>query len=181
MSRETKKIHGLMAEFESGNELVEAIRKMRRMGFTHMDAYSPAPIEGLVQELGHKPSKIPLLVLIAGICGGLGGYLFQLWVSSVAYPLNVGGRPFNSWPSFMPVAFEMTILCAALTAVISMFALNGLPQPYHPVFNVKQFVERGSVDRYFLCVESTDPKFDLSQIKGFLQELRPIGTYEVDQ
>jgi len=169
-----------MAEFDDPAAVVSATKRAYEAGYRQMDAYSPYPIEELHHALGVQGNRLPLIVLIGGIVGGLGGYLLEYWVSAVAYPINVGGRPLHSWPSFIPVAFETTILFAALAAVVGMIAANGLPMPYHPVFNVKRFRERGSQDGLFLCVEAEDPKFDAAKTRGLLQSLGARGVYDVD-
>jgi ActD protein len=165
-------VYGLMAEFEDPNQLVTAAHRAREAGYRRMDAYSPLPIEELHEALGFHGTKLPLIVLIGGLIGCLSGYLLQFWVSTMAYPLNVGGKPLNSWPAFIPVTFECTILGAALSAVFGMLALNGLPQPYHPVFNVARFA-LASRNRFFLCIEARDRKFDLAETRRFLETLEP--------
>ncbi len=172
-------IYGLMAEFEHSHELVEAARKAHHAGYRKMDAYSPVPIEELHDALHMHDERLPKLVMIGGILGGLGGYGLQYWVSMFAYPLNVGGRPLHSWPTMIPVTFETTILAAALTAVLGMLALNGLPQPFHPVFNVPRFA-LASRNRFFLCIEATDPKFNIDTTRTFLESLgaREVTTVE---
>jgi hypothetical protein len=165
-------LYGLMAEFSDPTELVAGARSAREAGYRVMDAYSPMPIEGLHDALGEGPSKLPLIVLIGGLVGGISGYTLEWWASTVAYPLNVGGRPLHSWPAFIPVTFECTILVAALAAVLGMLALNGLPEPYHPVFNVSRFA-LASRNRFFLCIEAADPKFDLDATRAFLETLTP--------
>jgi hypothetical protein len=165
-------IYGVMAEFDDPNSLVAAAHRARHEGYRRMDAYSPFPIEELHEALGTPPSRLPLVVLVGGIVGGLSGYALQYWTSVVAYPLNINGKPFHSWPAFIPITFECTILAAALFAVLGMLALNGLPQPYHPVFNVPRFA-LASRNRFFLCIESRDPKFDLEQTRRFLETLGP--------
>ena len=164
-----------MAEFESATALVVAANKTREAGFVDVDAYSPIPIEELHHAIGFKKTKLPLMVLIGGLLGGAGGFSLQYWVSAVAYPLNIGGKPLVSWPMFIPVTFECTILGAALTTVIGMFALNKLPMPYHPVFNVPRFA-MASRNRFFLCIETTDTQFDLERTRAFLDTL---GAHEV--
>jgi hypothetical protein len=163
-------IYGLMAEFEDARALVEAARRTYGEGYRTMDAYSPVPIEELHDAMHMHDERLPKMVLIGGILGGLGGYGLQYWVSTMAYPMNVGGRPLHSWPSFIPVTFETTILAAALTAVLGMLALNGLPQPFHPVFNVPRFA-LASRNRFFLCIEAKDPRFDVEKTRTFLQSL----------
>jgi hypothetical protein len=170
-------IYGMMAEFESATALVAAARRAREAGYRKMDAYSPFPIEELSEVLHHK-DHLPLLVLIGGVVGGASGFLFQYWASAIDYPINVGGRPMLSWPSFIPVTFEMTILVAAFVAVLGMLGLNGLPMPYHPVFNVPRF-EYASRNRFFLCIESSDPLFDKVATGQFLESLEPREVSEV--
>jgi hypothetical protein len=168
----TPAIYGLLAEFEGPTSLVSAAERTHHEGFRFVDAYSPYPIEELHEALGSHHTRLPLIVLIGGLVGCLGGYALQYWVSVLAYPINVGGKPLHSWPAFIPVTFECTILGAALSAVLGMLALNGLPQPYHPVFNVPRFA-LASRNRFFLCIESKDPKFDLEATRQFLETLNP--------
>jgi Alternative complex III, ActD subunit len=163
-------VYGLMAEFEDPNQLVAAAHLAREAGYRRMDAYSPLPIEELHEAIGLHDKKLPMIVLIGGLVGCLAGYLLQYWVSTMAYPINVGGKPLNSWPAFIPVTFECTILGAALSAVLGMLGLNGLPQPYHPVFNVARFA-LASRNRFFLCIEARDRKFDLAETRRFLETL----------
>lgn len=163
-------VYGLMAEFQDPHELVAAAHRAHAEGYRLMDAYSPLPIEELHEALGFPHTRLPLIVLVGGIIGGLSGYLLQWWASAVAYPINVGGKPFHSWPAFIPVTFECTILGAALSAVFGMLALNGLPQPYHPVFNVPRFT-LASRSGFFLCIEARDGQFDLSRTRDFLESL----------
>jgi len=165
-------IYGLLAEFDDPNSLVVATERAHREGYRRMDAYSPFPIEELHEALGGRPSRLPLIVLIGGLIGCAGGYALQYWVSTMAYPLNIGGRPFHSWPAFIPVTFECTILAAALTAVLAMLGLNGLPMPYHPVFSVPRFA-LATRNRFFLCIEARDAKFDLDGTRRFLESLSP--------
>ena len=162
----------MLAEFDDPTTLVAAAQRAYREGYRRMDAYSPFPIEELHEALGSQSTRLPLIVLIGGLVGCIGGYGLQYWVSAIAYPINVGGRPFHSWPAFIPVTFECTILVAALSAVLGMLALNGLPMPYHPVFNVPRFA-LASRNRFFLCIEAADPKFDLEDTRRFLETLNP--------
>jgi hypothetical protein len=172
-------LHGVMGEFSDPQDLVDAIEKVRAEGYTKIDAYTPFPIEEVWEAIGHHKSPVPLVVLIGGIIGGLSGFFLQYWVSAIEYPLNVGGRPFNSWPAFIPVTFECTILGAVLSAVAGVFIINGLPEPYHPVFNVPRFAF-ASRDRYFLCIEATDPKFDRDIAHQLLQEVRATEIADVE-
>jgi hypothetical protein len=169
-----------MAEFETAEQLLAATRRAHAEGYRRMDAYSPFPVTGLADALGQGGRTIiPTLVLLAGLLGGAAGFLFADYVSAYAYPLNVGSRPLHSWPAFIPVAFETTILGAALAAVFSMLILNRLPEPYHPVFNVARFAEFASRDRFFLCLEAVDPKFSLETARRFLESTGPAHVAEV--
>jgi hypothetical protein len=172
-------LYGLMAEFEHPEEVVAAARRAHGEGYRKMDAYTPFPIEELSEALGLRHTLLPWVVLCGGATGALAGFFMQYYLSVVEYPLNIGGRPLNSWPSFIPVTFEMTILFAALSAVLGMIVLNGLPKPYHPVFNVPRFA-LASRNRFFLCIESGDPKFDLERTRQFLLDLHPAGVSEVE-
>ncbi len=171
-------IYGLMAEFDSPTELVLAARHTYAEGYRKLDAYTPFPVEELSEAIGFHKTNVPLVVLVGGILGGLGGYLMQYWISAINYPLNVGGRPYHSWPAFIVVTFEMTILAAGLTAVLGMLGLNGLPQPYHPVFNVPSFA-LASRDRFFLLIEAADPKFDRAATQRFLESVNARVISEV--
>jgi hypothetical protein len=167
-------IHGLMAEFETPEAVLDATVRAWRAGYRDMDAYTPYTVEGLSKALGLRHSRVPSVVLIAGIIGGGVGFLMQFWTMSVDYPFNVGGRPTNSWPVWIPITFEVLVLVASLAAFFGMLFLNGLPRPNHPVFNEPRFA-RASQDRFFLCIEATDPRFDRGAIERFLAELHPVG------
>ena len=171
-------LYGLMAEFDHPTALVEAAEKARLAGYRQMDAYSPIPIEELGDALGLRPTRLPILVFLGGLVGCVSGFGLAYWTQAIAYPMNVGARPFNSWPQFIPVTFETTVLGAALTAFVGMWALNKLPQPYHPVFNVPEFA-RASTDRFFLCIEAGDPRFDRHGTRQFLEGMKPVGVSEV--
>jgi hypothetical protein len=173
-------IYGLMAEFDQPEALLEAARRTFDEGYRRMDAYSPFPVDGLAEAIGFHKTRLPLLVLIGGIVGCVGGFYLQYWAAVIDYPLNIGGRPLNSWPMFIPVTFEMTILVAGLFAVLGLLALNGLPMPYHPVFNVERF-QLATRNRFFLCIESADPKFDQEATRRFLESCGPRGVYEVER
>lgn len=172
-------IYGLMAEFADPASVVAAARSVHEAGYRKVDAYSPYPMEELTEALEMHHSKLPLLVLVGGVAGLVGGWSLEYWVSVIEYPLNIGGRPFHSWPSFIPPAYETTILFAALAAVFGMLALNGLPQPYHPVFNVPSFA-LASKDRFFIVIEATDPKYDHDETWSFLERQGARAVSEVD-
>jgi hypothetical protein len=169
----------LLAEFVEHDQLLEATRRAYAAGYRRMDAYSPFPIEGLAEALGREFTPVPLIALIGGMTGGLGGYFMQWYAMAKLYPLNVGGRPHNSWPNFIPITFELTVLVAALSAFVSMLILNRLPEPHHPIFNVPAF-RRASIDRFFLCIELEDPKFEHKATLEFLQNLTPRAVMEVE-
>jgi hypothetical protein len=171
-------IYGVLAEFDTPDALVAAVRQARDAGYRKMDAYTPFPVEELTEALELGRTWVPSIVLVGGILGALLGYSLQYYISVIDYPINIGGRPLHSWPSFIPVAFETTILGAALSAVLGMLALNGLPMPYHPVFNAPRFA-LASRNRFFLCIESRDPKFDREETQRFLENLDPRGVSEV--
>ena len=164
-------IFGLMAEFPDPTSLVLATRKTHEEGYRDMDAYSPFPIHELIDAFKAHDHRVQRNVLVGGILGMVAGFGLCYWVSTIAYPLNIGGRPFNSWPSFIPVTFELTILFASFAAVLSWILLSGLPMPYHPVFNVDRFASGGSRDRLFLVIEASDAKFDREKTRAFLQGL----------
>src|SRR5580693_10234703 len=172
-------MYGVLGEFETEHELIHATEKAREAGYRRMEAYAPFPVEGLSEALGLKRNKVPLLTLIGGLCGGLGGFFFQYWVNVYAYPLNIAGRPLNSWPAFIPVTFELTVLGASLSAVFGMLALNGLPQPYHPLFNIDRFVKHATTDKFYLCIEARDKKFNVDDAKRFFETVHATNVSEV--
>jgi len=171
-------LYGVMAEFTSAEALLAAARKARDAGYGHIEAYSPFPIDGLAEATGFRRNWVPPIVLGGGLIGGLGGYFMQWYSAVVSYPINVGGRPLHSWPSFIPATFELTVLGAALAAVFGMLALNGLPRLRHPVFDVPGF-DTATRNRFFLCLRADDPKFDEDAARRFLEALRPLAILEV--
>lgn len=162
--------YGILAEFADADELVEAAARLHELGYRSVECYTPLPVEGAADAIGFHRTRMPLVVLCGGIVGGLGGLALQYWTTVIAYPLNIGGRPLFSWPSFVPVVFEMTVLVAALSAVLGMLAMNGLPQPHHPLFAIPGF-ERATQDRFFLSIRAQDPLFDHQQTRQVLEQL----------
>jgi len=173
-------VYGVVAEFNDPTALVAAAERTRAAGYTRFEAYAPFPIEELAEAVGHPRTRLPLIVFLGGLLGGLTGYLMQFYTAVVTYPINIGGRPLHSWPMFIPVTFECTILGASLAAVFGMLARNGLPMPYHPLFNLPRFA-RASRDLFFLCIQARDPKFDLAEVTRFLRSLNPADVQEVQQ
>ena len=171
-------IYGLLAEYETVPGLVSAAEKAHQQGYRRMDTYSPFPIEPAAEAIGFHKNRVALVVLMGGLLGGLGGYSLEYWVSVLAYPINVGGKPWHAWPAFIPVTFECTVLGASIAAFIGMLAMNGLPMPYHPVFNAPNF-SAASKDKFFLCIEAADPQFDLAKTRQFLQQTGPRVVTEV--
>ena len=172
--------YGVMAEFASAERLLAAARKARDAGYARIEAYSPFPIEGLAEATGFRRDWVPAIVLGGGLVGGIGGYFMQWYSAVVSYAINSGGKPPHSWPEFIPVTFELTVLCAAIAGVVGMLALNGLPKLYHPLFNVREF-DLASRNRFFLCLRSRDEKFTPETARQFLRELKPLGIWDVPQ
>jgi Alternative complex III, ActD subunit len=166
----TQKTYAIMAEFDSPEQLLEATRGAYERGYRMMEAYTPFPVEGLAEALAFHHSRVPAFVFCGGVLGGLTGYFMQWYSAVIDYPINVGGRPLHSWPAFIPITFEMTVLGAALAAVVGMLALNGLPRPHHPVFNVPEFV-LASNNRFFLSIQARDPLFDPEETYRLLASL----------
>jgi hypothetical protein len=171
-------LFGLAAEFDSAESVLAAAERVHAAGYTRTDAFSPFPVEGLPEALGFERTAVPMIVGIGGLVGAAGGF-FMLWFANVVnYPWNIGGRPPNSWPAFIPITFELGVLFASLSAVIGMLALNGLPMPYHPMFNLPSF-DLASKDKFFIVIESADSKFDPEATRTFLQSLAPLAVMEV--
>ncbi len=173
-------VYGMLAEFETADALVAATRKAREAGYTRMDGYTPYPVPEVADELGFPQSEIGAIMFTGGLCGATFGFLMMSWASVVDYPLNIGGKPFWSWPMFIPISWELLVLTASLSGLFGLLSLCGLPQPYHPVFNVPQFV-RASRDRFFLCIEAVDPKFEKTGVRDFLNTLSPLSVEEVPE
>jgi hypothetical protein len=176
---EDRFLYGIVAEFEDAPHLVAAARRARAAGYRKIDGYSPLPVEGLSEALGQTDITVPLIMLGAGILGGLGGFALVYYCLKISYPMNIGGRPMYGWPFYMPITFEMTVLTSAIVGIAAMFGLNGLPQPYHPLFDVPHF-DRASSSAFFLCVEATDPKFDRVETLRFMESLGAVLVSEVE-
>jgi hypothetical protein len=172
-------LYGLLAEFDNPDALLDAARRAHEGGYTRLDAFTPFPVEGLAEAIGFRKTRVPVIVLIGGLIGCCGGFFLQYYPNVIGYALNIGGRPYNSWPSFIPITFELTILCAALSAVLGMMALNGLPTPYHPVFNVPRFA-LATRNRFFLCIKAGDPKFDQQKTREFLAGLKAREVCDIE-
>jgi hypothetical protein len=175
-----KPLYGLMAEFETPEKVLEAALRTHAAGYRRIDAFTPIPVEGLAEAVGFDWTSLPMVVFFGGLLGGSTGFGMCWYANVISFPLNVGGKPLNSWPAWIPITFELTILGAALTAVFGMLAMNGLPTPYHPVFNVSRFA-LASTDRFFLCIKARDKNFDLARTKAFLEELKPNGVFEIEE
>jgi hypothetical protein len=177
--RHAPPLYGVIAEFENPSDLVAAARKVYSLGYRRINGYSPYPIEELSEAIGFTHTSLPLIVFIGGLIGGIGGFLMQYYIEVIDYPINVGGKPYNSWPAFIPITFEMTVLVAAFSAVLGMLVLNKLPQPYHPVFNVPNFA-MATRDRFFLAVEANDPKFHHAEVIELLKSLNAVEVNDVE-
>ena len=177
--RHAPPLYGVIAEFESPSDLVAAARRVYSLGYRRINGYSPYPIEELSEAIGFTHTSLPLIVFIGGLVGGIGGFLMQYYIEVIDYPINVGGKPYNSWPAFIPITFEMTVLVAAFSAVLGMLVLNKLPQPYHPVFNLPNFA-MATRDRVFLAIEANDPKFHHAEVIELLKSLNALEVNDVE-
>lgn len=173
-----REMYGTLAEFNSSHTVVAAARQIWENGYRHVEAYAPCFVEGLAEAIGFKKTRVPLITLLGGIIGGVSGYFMMWYAAVISYPLNVGGRPLHSWPAFVPITFELTILIAAVSTGIGMLALNGLPQPYHPIFNSARFTQNNA-SYFYLCVKATDPHYDAQAIHLLLQNLGAQNIQEV--
>jgi hypothetical protein len=171
-------LYGIMAEFDDPESLLAAARRAYAEGYREMDAYAPMPVEGLADAIGFRSNWVQRVVFAGGLVGAVGGFMLCWWITVIAYPHNVGGRPLNSWPAYVPITFELMVLVACIAAVVGMLALNGLPQPYHPVFNIDEFA-RASCDKFFLCIEASDARFDPDRTRHFLEQLDPREVMDV--
>jgi hypothetical protein len=172
-------LYGLLAEFETVEDLLVAANRAREAGYRRMDAFTPLPVEGLAEAVGFEHTRLPLLVFIGGVIGCVSGFYLQYYGSVYSFSLNVGGKPLNSWPAFIPITFELTVLFAAIFCVFGLLALNGLPTPFHPVFNVPSFA-LASRDRFFLCIKARDPKFDREKTREFLKGLKAREVTDIE-
>lgn len=177
--RHAPPLYGVMAEFENPTDLVAAAQRVYSLGYRRINGYSPYPIEELSEAIGFTKTSLPLIVFIGGLIGGLSGFFMQYWIEVIDYPINVGGKPTNSWPAFIPITFEMTVLFAAFSAVLGMLILNKLPQPYHPVFNLPNFA-LATRDRFFLAIEANDAKFNHAEVVDLLKSLNAVAVNDVE-
>jgi Protein of unknown function (DUF3341) len=180
MEEKRNSIYGLVAEFETPEQILHASHSAREAGYIALDAFSPMPVEGLAEAIGFHRTRLPLLVLLAGIFGGSFGFFMQFYANVWSFPLNIDGKPHNSWPSFIPITFELTVLFAAIMATFGMLGLNGLPRHNHPLFNAERFA-LASNDRFFLCIQADDKQFDRVKTRQFLQSLSPASLFEVEE
>jgi hypothetical protein len=171
-------LYGLLAEFDTPTEVVRAARAAHAQGYRRMEAYTPFPVEGLSEAVGFPRDRVAAVCLAGGLLGLMTAYALQYWINVISYPVNIAGRPFHSWPSFIVVSFELTVLFGGISAVVGMIAMNGLPMPYHPLFAVPEF-SQASRDRFFLCIEAADPRFDREKTREFLSSLKPREVLEV--
>lgn len=172
--------YGLLAEFDTPGDLVRAARQAHEDGWRRLDCYSPCPIEEAAEAIGFHGNKVPLITLVGGLLGGAAMFGLETWISVLAFPINVAGRPLYSWPAFIVPAYEWTILWAGLSAGFGMLALNHLPALYHPLFNAPNFRDKATTDKFFLCLEALDPKFEVMEAKAYLETFQPVSVVEVE-
>lgn len=180
MAKEQPKLYGLLAKFDTSEDLVSAAKRVAQAGYRRFDAYTPYPVEELDRAMRLKSSPLPYVILIGAILGGVGGFFMQTYATVVDLPLNIGGRPLFSWPAYIPITFELTVLIGAVAGILGLFAITRFPQPYHPVFNSEDFVEHGSTDCFYLDIEANDPSFDLERTRQFMQELGAVLVSEIE-
>jgi hypothetical protein len=173
-------IYGVLAEFETPSDLVRAAQAAYKDGWRRMDCYTPYPVEEAAEAIGFHRDKVSLITLVGGLMGLCAMFSLETWISTLAYPLNIAGRPLYSWPAFIIPAYEWTILWAGLSACFGMLAMNGLPSLYHPLFNAPNFRDGATDDKFFLCLESTDPKFEVAEAVAYLEALAPLSVVEVE-
>jgi hypothetical protein len=180
MAKSKPKLYGLLAKFDSSEHLIAAVKRVAQSGYRRFDAYTPYPVEELDRAMRLKPSPLPYVILGGGILGGVGGFFMQAYAQVVDLPLNIGGRPLFSWPAYVPISFELTVLLGAVFGILGLFAATRFPQPYHPVFNSEDFNEHGSQDAFYLDIEAADPSFDLERTRKFMEELGAIMVSEIE-
>jgi hypothetical protein len=180
MDTKKRKMYGLLAKFNTQEDLIAAAERVAKSGYRHFDAYTPYPVEELSHAMHLKPSPLPLVILGGGILGGVGGFFMQTYATVVDLPLNIGGKPLFSWPAYIPISFELTVLLGAVCGILGLFAATRFPQPYHPVFNSEDFTEHASLDAFYLDIEARDPNFDLERTRQFMQELGSVQVTEIE-
>lgn len=180
MNDKQQKLYGLLAKFNDQEDLLSAARRVQQAGYQNFDAYTPYPVEGLERAMHLKSSYLPFVVLLGGLVGGIGAFFMQVFATGYDYPLNIGGRPLFSWPAYIPITFELTVLFAAFAGVLGLFYATRFPQPYHPVFNSEDFNENSSTNGFYLDIEARDPKFDLQQTRTFLESLGATQVTEIE-
>ena len=180
MNRADPNLYGLLAKFDSPEELIHASNRTVEAGYKKFDTYTPYPIEGLAQAMRLRPSPLPFLILAGGVIGAFAGFLMQTFATVIDNPYNIGGRPLFSWPAYIPITFEVTILSAALFGFFGLFIINRFPQPYHPVFNSEDFSQHAAQDGFYMDIEASDPKFDIDITRKFLEDLGSIQVSEIE-
>lgn len=180
MNKKQPKLYGLLAKFDTPENLVMAARRVVQAGYRRFDAYAPYPVEELDHAMHLKPSPLPYVILAGGLLGGIGGFFMQTYATVIDLPLNIGGRPLFSWPAYIPVTFELTVLLAAFAGILGLFVVTRFPQPYHPLFRSEDFIEHGSSDSFYLDIEASDPNFTLERTRQFLLDLGALQVSEIE-